>query len=480
MKLIQIAAKNGYVYLLLYTLFFILCIYRGVVILDPDFGWILRMGKIILERGIPEKDPFSYTMSSYPFIAHQWLSEAIIAYLYRLIGGLGLAAVFAFFVVFSLFISVSRIAKAYKNWLFVPLFLAICLLADFVSVRPQIFSWVLFSVLIKLLFSDFKHKALLTPIIFLGWVNLHGGFAAGFIILFLITACEVFENKRAVRESAVTLALSFLATIINPYGLRVWQEPIMTITDRTLSRYIVEWQSAVYISNFLFWIYLSFSAIFIVIYRRTFKLSEKVVFVFLLFSALSSKKQIPLFVLFSLPLLVYALSLFYAEAKKIKFGAIRFKRLYRYLSILVITLYIPFLIVLVQRLSLFKEEKFYPVKAVELLQEEYPGGRIFTLYEWSGYINWKLPKYKIFINGMMSIWRGHEKPNESPHALVEYRDILIGKKSFKDVIRKYGITTVLLPIKDNRSGDYSRLKSQTISEGLSPVYKDNSAILYQK
>ena len=74
MKLIQKASKNEYVYLLLYTLFFILCIYRGVVILDPDFGWILRMGKIILERGIPEKDPFSYTMSSYPFIAHQWLS----------------------------------------------------------------------------------------------------------------------------------------------------------------------------------------------------------------------------------------------------------------------------------------------------------------------------------------------------------------------------------------------------------------------
>lgn len=480
MKLAQIAFKNGYVYLLLYTLFLILCIYRGVVILDPDFGWILRMGEIILERGIPEKDPFSYTMSSYPFIAHQWLSEAVIAFLYRLIGGLGLAAVFAFLVVLSLFISVSRIAKAYKNWLFVPLFLAICILADFVSIRPQIFSWVLFSVLIKLLFSEFKHKALLAPIIFLCWVNLHGGFAAGFTILFLITACEVFENKRAVRESAVTLALSFLATIINPYGLRVWQEPIMTITDRTLSRYIVEWQSAIYISNFLFWIYLSFSAIFIVIYHKTFKLSEKVVFVFLLFSALSSKKQIPLFVLFSLPLLVYALSLFYAEAKKIKFGAIRFKKLYSYLSILVIALYVPFFIVFIQRLSLFKEEKFYPVNAVELLQKEHSGGRIFTLYEWSGYINWKLPRYKIFINGMMSIWRGHKQPNESPHALREYRDIIIGKTNFKDVIQNYGITTVLLPIKDNRFGGYGKLSRLVISEGFISIYKDNSVILYQK
>ena len=83
---------------LLYILFFlaiafnfILSWVRGTFMLDPDFGWHLRMGQIILQTGIPATDPFSYTMQSYPFVDHEWLTNIGFSYLHPLIEIPGLA-----------------------------------------------------------------------------------------------------------------------------------------------------------------------------------------------------------------------------------------------------------------------------------------------------------------------------------------------------------------------------------------------------
>jgi hypothetical protein len=36
--------------------------WRGIIYLDPDFGWHLQAGEMILHSGFPQNDPFSYTM----------------------------------------------------------------------------------------------------------------------------------------------------------------------------------------------------------------------------------------------------------------------------------------------------------------------------------------------------------------------------------------------------------------------------------
>src|SRR3990167_97454 len=69
--------------------------YKAAIFLDPDFGWEMRMGQYILAHGIPYTDPLSYTMPSYPIIAHYWLSSILIAKLYPVIGYAGLAGIVA-------------------------------------------------------------------------------------------------------------------------------------------------------------------------------------------------------------------------------------------------------------------------------------------------------------------------------------------------------------------------------------------------
>ena len=68
--------------------------YRKIALfLDPDFGWHMRNGQYILEHGIPRLDPFSYTMSSFHVIVHEWLSEVFLVLLYPRIGYGGTALI---------------------------------------------------------------------------------------------------------------------------------------------------------------------------------------------------------------------------------------------------------------------------------------------------------------------------------------------------------------------------------------------------
>ncbi|TSA47964.1 MAG: hypothetical protein D4R46_00320, partial [Chloroflexi bacterium] len=59
-------------------------------IADPDFWWHLRTGQLIVQtHAIPHTDPFSFTNSGKPWVAHEWLSELLMYVLYRL-GSYGL------------------------------------------------------------------------------------------------------------------------------------------------------------------------------------------------------------------------------------------------------------------------------------------------------------------------------------------------------------------------------------------------------
>src|ERR1700730_6726347 len=66
---------------------------RNVV--DPDIWWHLKTGEWIAQhRAVPHVDPFSYTRAGERWIAHEWLSELVIYWLYRIAGAGGLIVVF--------------------------------------------------------------------------------------------------------------------------------------------------------------------------------------------------------------------------------------------------------------------------------------------------------------------------------------------------------------------------------------------------
>ena len=67
---------------------------------DADLFWHLKTGQYILENGVPHQDPsFSLTLPNREWVAHEWLSEVFLIFVYDNLGGLyGLSVIFAFIV----------------------------------------------------------------------------------------------------------------------------------------------------------------------------------------------------------------------------------------------------------------------------------------------------------------------------------------------------------------------------------------------
>ena len=146
----------------------------------------------------------------------------------------------------------------------------------------------------------------------------------------------------------------------------------------------------------------------------------------------------------------------------------------------------------------------YPDKAVNYLVTHEPRGEIFSTYDWGGYLIWKNPSKKVFIDGRMPSWRWHANiPGESNYAFSDYQKFVDNKVAFVGVIHKYHITTFLLPRpqqvtkKDSvmntltdfgvkvlhlplrKDIGYTHLVKEAQKAGWSVVYQDDTAIIYQ-
>ncbi|MBU3978204.1 hypothetical protein KKE68_00700, partial [Patescibacteria group bacterium] len=147
---------------------------RGVVMLDPDFGWHIRMGQIILSNGIPATDPFSYSMPSYPVVGHEWLTDILLAWLLPVIGYKGLAGIFTFISLGALVLQWKAVRKQQRQFVFIPFFLSLTTLVFFFGIRPQVISWFFFS--LKLFVARdrerFRKWRWWLPVVFLVWANL--------------------------------------------------------------------------------------------------------------------------------------------------------------------------------------------------------------------------------------------------------------------------------------------------------------------
>lgn len=439
------------------------------------------MGQIILVDGIPQKDPLSYTMSNYNFIAHEWLSEVALAILYPKLGMAGLAFVFTSIIILTFIIGISLIPKNAHRWILVPLFLSLSLIMDFVSIRAQVISWLFFAVLIKLLFSGvkFKKRIIFTSIILLLWVNTHGSFALGVGLVMLFSLVNIFKKRGENFKEGAVIVASLLVTFINPYGMRIWEESIMTLGDGYLRAYIIEWQTAIFQANPLFWILVGLSCYFVFKYRGRYDPKELIMFSVLCMLSITSIKQTPFFVLFSMPLLTKGLYWLYEEAGRVKFGKIRFNKLYQGLAVLVFLMCLPYVIYILYRTSDFGEKASYPIEATKFLSKNYPTGRMFTLYRLGGYVNLRLPGYKVFVNGMMPIWKNHKFKGESSYAFKEYREIMSGELSFADASSRYDIDTLIL-LPEGKEDSYTRLGGQAIKAGMVVVYEKDGVVIYRK
>lgn len=486
---------------LAFLVFVFICILfflKSFYFLDPDFGWHLRMGELILKSGIPATDPFSYTMPSFPFVDHEWGSNILFYLLFRVLGWLGLSIIISFIAILSIIISFKL---KLKNFFSLPFLLAGSSLVIFTGIRPQVITWIFFSILITIFLEKkyFEKLRLFLPLFFLLWANLHAGFALGIFTYFLFLALKMYKEQKVHFIDLTLFIFSVLATLINPYGIKLWGEVYMQMSDSSLRWIIEEWKPLFFSFYPPLLLFLAISFFFLIRFRKSFGIFEKTLYFSLLIAGLSSIRHMALWTIVALPIFSKSLFLFNQEAKKIKYGQERFKKAYIFFMLLV------FIATLVSIFSTRKnpliqsEEDFYPKKAVSFLKANPSPGQVFSEYTWAGYLIWKYPEKKVFIDGRMPSWRWNtETTGESKYIFKEYRDLLSGKTRINDVAKKYNIDTVLFPAevkkeksfvdrlsewfeaKSNKEEKRENIYSQLKKDGWKVVYKDDTAVIYRK
>jgi hypothetical protein len=478
----------------------IVAFFRAIIALDPDFGWHLRMGEQIISHGIPLTDPFSYTMPSYNSIDHEWLANILLSVGYKTVGIYGLAVIFALIFVLVLFIAIPKKFKAYSS---LPLVLAGAVMLGFFGIRPQIITWFFLALLLKVILDEnlWKKWKFFLPLTFIPWVNLHGGFSIGIAILCLVFLFKSVQNRRFEFVYFAISLFSVVLTFVNPYGPRIWWEVWMTLSDGSLRWNIAEWVPAFFYVDFALFILFALSLFLVFKYRQKIGGLKILIYLFLLSMAVSSIRHLPLWALSAIFVTSTALKFLIDEVKKNKYGKQRLKKIKKILFVVILLVFLCEIYLSLNSAYNLSEQKFYPVQAVKFLNKYMLNGNMFTGYNYAGYVLWKVPTKKDFIDGRMPSWRRDGfYPNESNYAFKDYLKMLSDDSFFKKMMQKYNIRYVLLPTPQTSRNkkrpflakfenylqkfEFWRTNSKVMNEdlrklGMKEIYNDGKFVIYK-
>jgi hypothetical protein len=192
---------------------------------DPDLWGHVRFGLDILrDRRIPAADPYSFTQDV-PWVNHEWLSEVAMGAAYAAAGSWGLMLLKALLAAAACAVMWRALRHAADLVRWPSLALAVWgTLSIAWTLRPQLWTLVLFAALCQILTA--KRHLFAVPLLFIVWVNVHGGWIVGLGVLLVWCAGQMLESSDRRLPGKLLMAvaaLSVAATLMNPYGWHLWE-----------------------------------------------------------------------------------------------------------------------------------------------------------------------------------------------------------------------------------------------------------------
>lgn len=381
---------------------------------NSDLGRHLLLGKIIISlKTVPATNLFSYTFPEYPFINTHWLSEVVFYLIYMLGGfnGLIITSVLIIGLAFlSLFITVSK-----KFGIFVSAFIALIyiqILSERSQVRPELFSFLLLSIFIVVLY---RYRENYTKWIFalipleLFWVNFHIYFFVGLatVALFLIDSLVLRKDKFISKKTAtliVVTILTVLTIVCNPNFLKGAIYPFIVLNNYGLhvqenSNFFSAIQLYQDPTFFYFGISLVALWVFISISFKKFALIDILLAVFFSFMGIFAVRDFPLFVFGTFIILVKGISLAFKNySLKIPLKIL--------VLVQIVTFCLAFVLILPAITSNVTNNGFglgvtdNAKDAVSFLVKNNIEGKIYNNFDLGNYLEYRLyPPEKVFVDG---------------------------------------------------------------------------------
>lgn len=433
------------------VLFAILAALPLVRPVDPDFWWHLRTGDLIVHSGIPRNDPFSWTRAGESWVAHEWLSEAIIYVVQATLGYWANVALFAGAVIAALSVSygLGRWEGAGTRALVLLTLLSTVVLSFYVTVRPQVLSWLLFVTFVALIQRRNEERRapvwVLPPLMAL-WANLHLGFVYGLGavgVWFLALVYERWRGRPAdLRTAAMVVTACFAAVFLNPEGPRLLVYPVRYYFEGQVDRSLVyEWQRPNPLS-FYDWPILAPAILLTLALVSRSRPGPFLSVMGGVAAALtvSAVRNAPFAALLLLPVVGSV-----AARRWSAFSRDRDSSLTAPLPVFAGAPIGAALIVVALNVSVGKplslaapSDYHYPAAGVSYLRQHVPDARVFNEYSWGGYLDENLyPDGRVFIDGRADFF--------GPEILQDYASVWEVKAGWDSILDDYRVDAVLMP-----------------------------------
>jgi branched-subunit amino acid transport protein AzlD len=449
--------------------------------IDSDTWWHLRTGEWILQnRAIPQTDPFSLTRAGHPWHYPGWLSQILMAAVYSA-GGLS-ALNLLFTAVILLSFGLVCLGMEGNAFLVAGVLVFSAGASEiYWSARPQLFSF-LFGACFYLCLRKFlwgnKNLLWLLPVLMALWVNVHPGFAIGFILLLIAVAAQglrflAADRQPGDRRKFVWLSGIFLACLaaaaLNPQGPAVLAYPFQTVSIRFLQNYIQEWRTPDFHSLaaqlFLILFLLTWAAI--VFSPKKIDAGDFLFLVIVGYMGFLAWRNTNL-----LSIVAPTIILRYVQPLLDKFLP-EWKPDHA-VSRVQSGIHIGATTVLAAAALLFGisaaspasiqslVHSQTPVEAVDYLAEHPVSGALFNSYNFGSYLLWRLPAVPVFVDGRTDLY--------DDELLDQYLTVIRADAGWQAVLERWNIRVVLV----EPSAPIVRFLA---AEGWTTAYEDRQAVI---
>lgn len=428
---------------------------------DGDPARHIRHGATILaQRDVIRNDPFSFTKSGQPFVGFEYGSQILLTLGHELGGTAGMVVVATLIIAGTLALLLGwLLRKGVDPLLAATTTMLVAVLTNIHWLaRPHIFSWPLTLALVAMLESERLPRWRWWALLFVFWVNLHGAFVFGWLLIGMYLAghaVEAFGSKdpaskrvEVCRAKALLpiLGIAVLASLVNPYGWHLPQHVVQFFGDPWLRRLTEEFLSPDFHSRELYPFLLALLGIMALLALRPRPhWTHLIVILGTVGMALISQRNIVQFGLLAVPLIALDQNGFWRG----RIGASRFATNFAAAARTGATWpWVAGVTVLLLALAAsrgrigdrvlipegFSPSRF-PVAAVAAARESGMQGRIINEFTWSGYVLYEWPEMKVFIDGGSDFYGGE--------LLRTYRDIVNLQPGWRDSLDAWRIDLAL-------------------------------------
>jgi hypothetical protein len=474
---------------------------------DAGIGWHIRTGQLILAtHKIPRTDPFSSTMAGKPWFAWEWLYDVIVSELDSAMQLNGVVWFNAILIAAVFAGAFQWLMKRGANVLVAVILVLLAISASMIHflARPHVVSWLFtlawFAILDRSERSAFSRRSgrnrllWILPLLMLVWVNLHGGFIFGFILLgiYWLSACWTWWRTKpgripariedallrivAARRAWELLWVGIVcaaASLVNPYGWKLHQHVFAYLSNRFLMNHIQEFQSP----DFHGWAQRCFLAVLLIsvgvlaVRGRKLRASELLVVLFSVYSGLYAARNIPIA---SILLVMVAGSLICAGISGFfdRIGSLQLSLRGHFWAFIAIAFTVAVAahhgtVGSATLMDAHFDPNRMPVAAVDFIEQHTLQGPVLSTDFWGGYLVYRLyPRQQVVVDDR------HDLYGEA--FFKSYLNMYRGQEGWQEFLQSHDEGSLLLP----RNAAITNLLLEDAD--WKAVYTDQLAVIFVK